>query len=536
MIFSRLFALLCFLLFSIKINAQHWQLLLKPDVENRQIQLDYTTIEGELLKGKFLFSNSYPHHFDKISPQDYVTDFFVFYSDESTDTVDVSKGFVEFKKPVSSFSYKVLENYGYDLFFPTTNYFRNDLVLISMPYSLIFQEGNTAQKIEISVFENDTLNKVLGLKSIDEWMQSPLALSATHNFSLSETLQMKAFANKLPVPKDVFFDLLGKAVFSTQYFQRKDNGLPKQLFFIFDTLESKSGAISLDNAAIFYFNENSISNFQYTILKTVVHEMLHWYLPAGNSKTEPQNLWVSEAAPEYLAIKSLFKAGIISERKFLEEMQSKISLSHKYKELGLEQLSIAFKSNPEFYEAFYSKGVVAMWLLDNVVQQNSNFTLEKLMMGDFKFSDQQTLLKLNDAMAVFEKEIVQKNPVIDFNQFLPYWGLVYEKQRPYSYTATQDIELVMVQNQIMVVNPADVKALEKGDVIQSVNGLKKIKEIEELLSNTKISDFEFAILRNGQKLKVNFSSPKQSKIVYDAVSVFPNASKEQKEAWKRYAN
>lgn len=536
MMIPRIIILLFIFFFNTKINAQYLRLLLIPDVENREIQISCTPVEGELLNGKFSFSLNYPHHFSKISPQDYITDFLVYYSDQTIDTIDISKGFVEFVKPVSSFTYKVLENYGYDLFFPTTNYFRNDMVLISMPYSLIFQEENSAQEIEISVFENDTLNKILGIKSIDEWMQSPLALSASHNFLLSDSISLMASVNKLPVHRDVFFDLLGKAVFSTQYFQVKDNRLPKKLLFIFDTLSSKSGAISLDNAAIFYFNENSINNFQYTILKTVVHEMLHWYLPAGNSKTEPQNLWVSEAAPEYLAIKSLFKAGIISERKFLEEMQAKISLSNKYRDLSLENLSINFKSNPEYYEAFYSKGVVAMWLLDNVVQQNSSFSLEKLLLGDFKFIDEQSLLTLNDAMAVFEKEIVHKNPDIDYNQYLPYWGLVYEKQRPYSYTATQDIELVMVQNQIMVVNQANVKVLQKGDVIQSVNGLKKIKEIEELLSNTKISDFEFAILRNGQKLKVNFSSPKQSKIVYDAVSVIPNTSKEQKEAWKRYAN
>lgn len=535
-ILFRFLSVFIFLFFVVEINAQQYKVLLKVEIENQAVDLDFKAPANSFFEGKFSFSNNYPNYFNKITPHKYVTDFVVNYASKQTDTLDISKGLVLFPVSIVSFSYKVHENFGDEIFLPTANYYRSDLILLSMPYTLGFFNEDIQQIVEISILENNSTHKVLATKSIQDWMQSPLVLSSKHNFSLSEKLDLNAYANKLPVSQDAFFDLLGKAVFTTQYFQITDNGLPKQLFFIFDTLESKSGAISLDNTAVFYFNEKSIKNLEYTVLKTVIHEILHWYLPLGTPESELKDFWISEASAEYLAIKSMLKAGIISEDNFFEAMQSKIVLSYKYKDLSLEKLSLDFKSNPYFYEAFYSKGVVVMWLLDNIMQQSGPFNLEKILLDDFKDATEEDLLNLYQAMADFEEDIVNKNSVIDFNKYLPYWGLLYEKQRPISYNTTQEIELKMIQDKIVVFNSAKVTVLQKNDVLLSVNRLKRIVDIDNLLNNSKVFEFKFIILRNGKKIRIEYTSPKQSKIIYDNISKITNATKEQKEAWQRYFN
>jgi hypothetical protein len=412
------------------VQAQQWEVLIQKIDTADAIRVSYLITDEAFKADAFYFTNEYPAYKDKIYPIDYISDFVVFYKNSREAYESLVSDTIKLKDDkIFRIQYTVHDNFGYNVFNPLSNYLREDMLLLNYPFVLGCFASQELQPFSVSVAE-DTTKTVLNSANFYYFMKNPAVANAKHKFKLSELLHLDAYANKMPVAENKFFDILGKAIFSTQKFQVKDKKHPKTMVFVFDTLNLPSSAHNLHHSAIFYINENDLANdFETALLKIITTKMLRWYVAPPDVVNNREKYWFLEAATEYFSLKYLLKSGFISQEKFLEIMSEKYTKSLEFAERSLADISLGYMKNQEENAAgFASKGVITTWFFDNVVMSNSILTLEDIILGQFGKVDSEDLVVLNNAMHTFDTENVSANKPFSPEKFLNVWGILVENK------------------------------------------------------------------------------------------------------------
>ena len=113
-----------------------------------------------------------------------------------------------------------------------------------------------------------------------------------------------------------------------------------------------------------------------------------------------QQNWLNEAAPEYLAIKTMLQANLITKDRFLKEMSNKMKLANKYSTISLETIY----NNNEYYTAKIETNGVAKTL------ESSNLKMVGYEVFALVFEDSRSgYLKLKNGYWLNAEEIKSKN-------------------------------------------------------------------------------------------------------------------------------
>ena len=133
---------------------------------------------------------------------------------------------------------------------------------------------------------------------------------------------------------------------------------------------------------------------------------------------------------------SLFKFKIftlnklISEEVFFNEFADKINLSNSYNSSSLSDMSMGIYKNPEYKNAFYSKGALAVFLLELKLFSFSKgeITFLDLLNNEMPEMDEQAKLELNNLLFDLENELVETKDSFDYNEYFKDFGFKYSEK------------------------------------------------------------------------------------------------------------
>jgi len=300
-----------------------------------------------------------------------------------------------------------------------------------------------------------------------------------------------------------------------------DNEILKKMTFLFDTISNNTGAINTMNNIVFHFNKND----KYIIQKTIIHEILHWLIPN-------QNTWLDESLAEYLAIKTMLKAGLITDDVFFEKMSDKMKLADFYKNNSLESIY----NTTALHKVLYSKGAVYAWMMDLVLLKKSanRFDLEQNIFNK-KSINNSDLEFLAEELIRFEKVYVVENHKLYYNQFLNVFGVLFEENKLQEIKAKQNLVLEKRGEDIVIIDKASLCCLNNNDILISLDREKEYEKIKEKLSSLSEKNSYFVIKRNGKKERYIVSNKESlMKKTRFNLSFLENVSDKQKLNWKKY--
>lgn len=177
--------------------------------------------------------------------------------------------------------------------------------------------------------------------------------------------------------------------------------------------------------------------------QTILHELFHVVSPYQIHPYEDTYLidknWMAEAYPEYLALHYRLSNQLISDREFMDWMAYKLSDSQTWDNISLVDLSIGIYTNPSYRDAFYSKGCLSLFMTDLMLRYESDFTITffDVIRGDLQTMDEKFQQEMYELLMLIDSEYVQSTKSLDWNNFLPEFGWVFEQKRIVDYNASQ---------------------------------------------------------------------------------------------------
>lgn len=265
----------------------------------------------------------------------------------------------------------------------------------------------------------------LGIKSLEEWKLDPTAilpiktLVQVNNISIYTNLQHENLSK-----------LMTKTLANFTYFEEDFD-----LFVLFGNDSSKTGGAFYENAAVVYIDAlASDPKSPFVIEQVVLHELFHGVSPYDmRPEMEAHYLdknWLAEATPEYLALKYLLNNELITEIQFLETMESKLRLSQRFSGLSLNDMSFEVYRNPSYFQAFYTRGAVALFLLELELYKTSNGALNviDIVTGDFPDMSEGEQVRISNILSGLEQDLVYNENDLPMNKYLVDFGLIYEKR------------------------------------------------------------------------------------------------------------
>lgn len=283
----------------------------------------------------------------------------------------------------------------------------------------------------------------LGTQSLSAWKSNPSKIIPTKLFMA---------LNNIKITTSIGNDEVGKMLEETladfKYFIR-----PTELILLFAAEGLPSGGVFYDDLAIVYVDsKTSGEDPEFNMKKTILHELYHGVspyeiYPEADARDIGQN-WLSEATPEYLSIKYMLQHKMIKDKEFLEIMERKMRIGTRFNGLSLELMSSEVYRNSEYYQAFYSKGCVAFWLLDMKLFEMTDGTVKAidLINGVYTNLDEQTQLQISNVMHDMEQELVFNVGPFPMNKYLSSFGLLYEKQIVLPYRKKSETAQVRREN------------------------------------------------------------------------------------------
>jgi predicted metalloprotease with PDZ domain len=357
------------------------------------------------------------------------------------------------------------------------------------------------------------------------------------------------------------------------------NGLStKEFYFIFNFVsretdrqpsEENYGAIQHSNCSVFYFPE---SNDKYKtsrlIQYTASHELFHVFEPLNfktdatsklnmRSKTETANIWFYEGITEYFSLLMQLRYELISQQEFITEVRNKMNLMNYYEPFSLVTSSSRahLPGNENIYRNFYYKGAVVAMMMDLKLLSVSNggMNLQDLLIRmrrdakeNYVIEDGEVveeLIKLSfPEMREFFKDYVEGDKKIDYNDFLPTIGWVYEEHRTdttllyananYRYNKQTD-EIVMTR---ITLNQVGFK---EGDVLLRINGKKVTKDnvdamLEEITDLDYRETVQFIVKRGNKEVLLTGEPLTVSKEQKDVITVDKKPTKQKRSMEKIY--
>ena len=267
----------------------------------------------------------------------------------------------------------------------------------------------------------------LGTKYLSEWRSKPSNLVSTKIFL--EINNIKVFTN---TPGENLSKLLTETLEKFQFLSR-----PLNLYLIFDDDSIASSGVSFENISIVYIDSKMGSqNPQLQIQQLLLRELFHAYSPYHISpEREVRNIdknWLSEALPEYLSLIYLLQNDHIDDDAFLAIMEQKMRITEQFNGLSLDYMSQEIYRNDSYWNAFRSKGCLAVWFLDlKLIEITSGeLTAIDLIKGQFSNLDETAQLGIQNIMHVMEEDLVFNSSPFMMNKYLIPSGISYKRKGP----------------------------------------------------------------------------------------------------------
>jgi hypothetical protein len=226
--------------------------------------------------------------------------------------------------------------------------------------------------------------------------------------------------------------LMEQTLKNFKYFEA---GETKDLYIIFANDSLPSGGAYFQDKIVVYLDAKIIGQDQWLMQQIILHELFHGVSPY---KIHPEleailldKNWLAEATPEYLSWMYLLQESIISEQEFIAAMEQKLRDMQPFQTVSLNDMSLEIYRKPEYYQAFYTKGCIALFLLDLRIFETTKgmLNIHNLILGKFPELDGEKQLELNNLMHEMEEELVYNNSAYSFNKFISSYGWLYEKQK-----------------------------------------------------------------------------------------------------------
>jgi len=304
-----------------------------------------------------------------------------------------------------------------------------------------------AANVELDiVFLKDSKRYELGVKSLEEWKSNPTKILPSktilqlNKINVSSNLASKELQQELEKVLNGFI-----------YLQQAQDVV---LIFANDSLPS--GGISYPKLAIVYLDaKTSDSNPKLAFQHTLLHELFHYVSPyqihPEREATWMDKNWLAEATPEYLSLLYLLKNGLITEAVFIEQLEQKLRTATKFDGESLNDMALDVYRNVAYYEAFYSKGCIALFLLDLKLYMESEgkISVLNLILGNFPDLNEERQLFISNLMYEEEQALIYNEGCFAFNQYLAPFGWLYQKQIVLPYLNTSETAALKKENIIL---------------------------------------------------------------------------------------
>lgn len=216
------------------------------------------------------------------------------------------------------------------------------------------------------------------------------------------------------------------------------NTVKYHFLILFDEIDNKQinniNAIEHKYNSVYYFNIGTLPISSNDLSHVFAHELLHTFSPIRfrsniydsvyieESSRMSKHLWLYEGVIEYLTLKSLFQAGIYDSIDFLEKL---IHNHNNSKELNVSLVQLSQSINkPEDIMYFYSKGSVCAFLMDLLINEQSNgneslFSILKKQYENSSVFDEEELFKDLSILSSGVVDIVLDKYIIG-SQLIPF--------------------------------------------------------------------------------------------------------------------
>lgn len=303
----------------------------------------------------------------------------------------------------------------------------NNINLLNIKEILFTEDADYS--IEITLYKDGKTPQNLGIKTYKEWVENPLELASSTLFLSKNHIDFYT-NNPSSQLKEELEILLEK--FTYLYIKEAK---PKKIYLVFGNDSLPTGGNTFENSAVVYIDDKTNGeNKKLTFQRTLLHELYHWIspykiYPEMEGKEMDKN-WLSEATPEYFSLYYLLKNGFVTDKQFLGIMEEKMRESNNFANQSLFDMSLDVYHHPENYAAFYSKGTLAVFLIDLKLYAltNGTLTLENLSLGNYPEIDEKMELDLNNGLHDMEEILVNNKNPFPYNDFLSPFGFLYEKR------------------------------------------------------------------------------------------------------------
>ena len=275
------------------------------------------------------------------------------------------------------------------------------------------------------VFVKDTNRYELGQKKLSESKANPSKIIPAK--LLLNLNQISVYANLATN------EVKAQLEKTLKHFNYLDEGMELALIFANDSFAT--GGISYDKMAIVYIDaKTSDSNPKFALQQTVLHELFHKISPYKIRPEKEAYLldknWLAEATPEYLALHYQLKNALITEADFIAQMEQKLRLADKFSGKSLNEMSLEVYRNANYYEAFYAKGCIALFLLDLKLYQESegDISVINLILGNFPELNEERQLYITNLMHDQEQALIYHEGSFAMNEYLAPFVWLYQKQ------------------------------------------------------------------------------------------------------------
>lgn len=225
-------------------------------------------------------------------------------------------------------------------------------------------------------------------------------------------------------------ELLTKTLDNFNYLSEK-----KDVIVLFGEDSLSSAGLNFKDLSIVYI-DTKINKDSYLaeMQRILVHELCHWLTHYEIRPEKEQALieknWLAEASPEYLSLRYLLRNKLISDLEFLEEMENKLRKAQDFSSKSLNDLSFGVYAHPNYMDGFYTKGTIALFLLDLKLFEISKgkLTIDLIVRNAYPELEDEVQREVPNVLNDMENELVMSSNNFDLNKFLPIVGLIYEKQ------------------------------------------------------------------------------------------------------------
>lgn len=476
----------------------------------------------------YIFPSSIPNYYKNENYRNEISDFKTISKDQSSEYKNISDS-IFLAANTSSFSYTVLlDSLHKTSFLPIQSAASKDLKLLNFSTFLGFVNTVSAPMQLLVLHKGTRVYKQTA--SFQFFQEQPLCLGCKAQQIAKNTKKIRVETQQSLLEQTKLNSIISEAFVAFEYMNFNKNFEGKKLIIILDTLSKNTGAIAHPNTIVFYFDDVDI----FTIQKTIIHELVHWAVPDLHT-------WLNEGVAEFLAIKFMRKAALLSNEKFLNIMATKMQEASFFEAYSLHDV---YRNKTSFslaqnYSALYTKGAVMAWLLDLLIFEHSNkkIALETYVLQDLANMQGIDQSYLIEKVIAFETGYIKTNIGFSYNKFLHFVGVLFEQNKIAEVKAIENIVLEKNGADIIILDNGGVNLLSENDLLLSIDKEKRWSEINKILKTNNTKPNTFSVVRNGEKKSIKISGKDTISIRKRYVlSFFETITSQQKANWLAYIN